>query len=153
VCGCEPIPKLVDVLRLTRGRAVVQIEIKAGVPVAPVVRAVKDAKAMTDVILASFSPGIVREACGLAPMVPRMLIADGWRTPASQISQLAACQANGLSVDQRKIRSAAYVDYFHRRGYAVWSWTVNEPRRMNVLAQWGVDGILSDNPALLKRVV
>jgi glycerophosphoryl diester phosphodiesterase len=153
VRGAERIPKLVDVLRLTRGRAVVQIEIKAGVPVAPVVRAVKSAKAMKDVVLASFAPDIVRETYRLAPTVPRMLIAEGRRTPASQVAQLAACQANGLSVNQRAIRSASYIRHFHRRGYAVWSWTVNEPRRMQALVGWGIDGILTDNPALLKQVV
>ncbi|HET7536557.1 MAG TPA: glycerophosphodiester phosphodiesterase family protein, partial [Candidatus Didemnitutus sp.] len=73
--------------------------------------------------------------------------------PASQVSQLAACHANGLSVNQRAIRSARYLHHFHSRGYAVWTWTVNEPARMRTLAGWGIDGILSDNPALLKRVV
>lgn len=153
VRGTEPIPKLTEVLRLTRGRAVVQIEIKTGVPVAPVVRAVRAARATQDVVLASFSPGIVREAYRLAPTVPRMLIAEGRRTPASQIAQLADCHANGLSVNQRAIRAATYVHYFHSRGYAVWTWTVNDPRRMRTLLGWGIDGILGDNPALMRQVV
>jgi glycerophosphoryl diester phosphodiesterase len=153
VAGAERIPKLTDVLRLTRNRAVVQIEIKAGVPAAPVMRAVKAARAMKHVIFASFAPDIVRTAAELAPTVPRMLISEGRRSPAAQASELAACRANGLSVNQRAIRSAGYVHHFHSRGYAVWSWTVNEPARIRTLAEWGVDGILSDNPALLKRVV
>jgi glycerophosphoryl diester phosphodiesterase len=151
--GSERIPKLVEVLRLTRNRAVVQIEIKAGVPVAPVVRAVKAAKAMKDVVLASFAPDIVGEACRLAPTIPRMLISEGRGTPASTVGALAACHANGLSVNQRAIRNPAYLRYFHRRGYAVWTWTVNETHRMRTLAEWGIDGILSDNPALLTQVV
>jgi glycerophosphoryl diester phosphodiesterase len=153
VRGTESIPTLIEVLRLTRGRAVVQIEIKAGVPVAPVVSAVKTARARNDVILASFSPGVVRDCYRLAPTIPRMLIAEGRRTPASQIAQLAACHANGLSVNQRAVRTAAYVHYFHSRGYVVWSWTVNDAGRMRELRGWGIDGILSDNPALLRSAI
>jgi glycerophosphoryl diester phosphodiesterase len=153
VRGSEAIPRLVDVLRLTRGRAVVQIEIKTGVPVAPVVRAVQAARAAGDVILASFSTAIVREAFRLAPTIPRMLIAEGRLAPARQIRELASCHASGLSVNQRAVRSAEYVHHFHSRGYVMWSWTVNEPARMRTLAGWGIDGILSDNPALLRQVL
>lgn len=153
VRGTEPIPRLVDVLRLTRGRCVVQIEIKAGVPVAPVVRAVKAARATEWVVLASFSVGLVHEARRLAPTVPRMLISEGKRSPASLARQLAACDASGLSVDHRAIRSAAWVRRFAARGFAVWSWTVNDARVARRLAGWGVGALLGDNPALMRAAV
>ena len=153
VFGAEPIPRLVDVLRLTRGRAVVQIELKTGVPVAPVARAVKTARAVPHVVLASFAPGLLREATRLAPTVPRMLISAGRRSPATLVSQLAALGVNGLSVDYRVVRDAAWVRYFCARGFVVWCWTVNDVRAMRRLAGWGINGILTDNPALLKRTV
>ena len=153
VRGTEPIPRLADVLRLIRGRAVVQIELKTGVPVAPVVRAIKVARATKRVIFASFDPGLVRAARRLAPAVPRMLIADGRQTPASLVRQLAALGASGLSVNHRAVRTAAWLHYFQSRDYTVWCWTVNDPARMRKLAAWGVDAILSDNPALLARTL
>jgi glycerophosphoryl diester phosphodiesterase len=148
----EPIPRLVDVLRLTRGLAVVQIELKSG-PVAPVIRAIKAAHATEWVILASFDVRLVAEARELAPAIPRMLISEGRRAPAVLVRQLAACGAAGLSVNQRAIRSAAWVRHFHARGYTVWSWTVNDPAVAGRLAGWGVDGLLGDDPALLKSAV
>ena len=153
VCGTGRIPRLVDVLRLTRGRAVVLIELKAGVPVAPVIRAIKSARALEWVILASFAPGLIRAARRLAPAVPRMLISEGRRPPASLARQLAALGACGLSVDYRAVRDAAWVRYFHLRGCTVWCWTVNGARVAARLAGWGVDALLGDNPALLKRAV
>lgn len=153
VFGTEPIPRLVDVLRLTRDRAVVQIELKAGISVAPVIRAIKTARAMEWVILASFAPGLVRTARQLAPTVPRMLISADRRTPAALIRKLAAIGACGLSVDHRAVRDAAWVRYFHLRGYTVWCWTVNDVRRARRLAGWGFDALLGDNPVLLKRAV
>jgi glycerophosphoryl diester phosphodiesterase len=144
---------LVDVLRLTRGRALVQIELKAGVKVTPVVRAIKSAQAAEWVVLASFVPGLIREARRLAPAVPRMLISEGRGSPASLVRQLAAVGAGGLSVDHRRVRDAAWVRYFHLRGATVWCWTVNDARTAARLAGWGIDALLGDNPALLKRAV
>ncbi|MBX3737523.1 MAG: glycerophosphodiester phosphodiesterase [Candidatus Didemnitutus sp.] len=153
VRGVEPIPRLVDVLRLTRGRCVVQIELKAGVPVAPVVRAVQAARASDAVILASFSAALVRDARRLAPAIPRMLISEGRAAPAALVRQLAACDAAGLSVNHRAICSAAWVRGITSRGFGVWSWTVNEAHVARQLAGWGVGGLLGDNPALLRAAV
>ena len=149
VAGTEPIPRLADVLRLARGRAVVQIELKAGAPVAPAVRAIRAARAAGWVILASFSAPLLRTARRLAPAVPRMLISDGRRPPAALARQLAALGASGVSVDHRAVRRAAWPRYFQSRGQAVWCWTVNAAPRGRQLAGWGIDAILSDNPALL----
>jgi glycerophosphoryl diester phosphodiesterase len=153
VRGDEKIPRLSDALRLTRDRIVVQIELKGGVGVAPVVAVVNATRARDHVILASFSPTLVRTAARLAPAVPRMLISRG-RIPAASLAQrLASVHAGGLSVDHRAVRSARWVRYFQVRGFAVWCWTVNDPVAMRRLARWGVNGILTDNPALLRRVV
>lgn len=153
VRGVERIPRLVDVLRLTRGRAVVQIELKAGVAVAPVLRAIRAARAAGWVILASFKPKLVREALALAPALPRILISNGRRPRAALARQLAGCQAKGLSVHCRSVRSAAWLAYFQRRGYSVWTWTVNDAATARRLAGWGVDALLGDDPALLRRAV
>jgi glycerophosphoryl diester phosphodiesterase len=58
-----------------------------------------------------------------------------------------------LSVNHRAIDGPEFVQHFHARGYGVWSWTVNDLRRARQLAGWGVDGILGDNPALLRRLL
>jgi hypothetical protein len=50
----EAIPTLAEVLALTRDRAVVQVEIKRGVPVAPVVEAIRRLGPLLAVVLASF---------------------------------------------------------------------------------------------------
>jgi glycerophosphoryl diester phosphodiesterase len=153
VHGAEPIPRLTEVLRFARGHTLVQIEMKSGTQVAPVVRAIRAARAAQWVILASFSSGLLRTARRLAPAVPRMLITEGRRAPAVLVRRLALLGATGLSVNHRAVRSAAWVQYFQSRGYTVWCWTVNDRARMRRLAAWGVDAILSDNPALLRGLL
>jgi glycerophosphoryl diester phosphodiesterase len=152
VHGSEPIPRLADVLALVRGRAVVQIELKRGAKVAPVVRAIRRAKAAKWVILASFEAALVRDARRLAPDIPRMLIAEGRNLP-KLLRAMTALGAAGLSLDHRAVRSRTVVDKIHRQGGTVWCWTVNDAQAARRLAGWGVDAILGDNPALLKRTV
>jgi glycerophosphoryl diester phosphodiesterase len=152
VRGKESIPRLVDVLRLTRGLAVVQIELKSG-PIAPVIRAIKAAHAGEWVILASFEARKVKEAREAVPSIPRMLISEGREAPATLVRQLAGCGAAGLSVNHRAIRSAAWIRHFQSRGFSVWSWTVNDIATARRLAGWGVDALLGDDPALLKTAV
>jgi len=121
--------------------------------VAPVVRAIKAARAAEWVILASFDLRLVAEARKLAPAIPRMVISEGRLAPAALVRQLARCGAAGLSVNQRAVRSAAWVRHFHSRGYAVWTWTVNDPALAGRLTGYGVDALLGDDPALLKSGV
>jgi glycerophosphoryl diester phosphodiesterase len=157
----EPLPTLAEVLALTGGRAVAQIEIKHGVPVAPVVRAVQRARAAGDVIFASFDAAIVDEARRLAPGIPRMLISGyrrlGRAAPAARVEALvpilAALGAAGVSIDWRALPSPAFIPALKSRGQCVWCWTVNDPRVMLRLAAWGVDAILSDDPALLRSTL
>ncbi len=153
VLGTETIPRLAEVLVLTRGRTKVQIELKSGAAVAPVVRVINRARATRWVILASFDPPLVREAARLAPDIPRMLIAKGHGDAERLLRRMTAADAAGLSVDYRAVRNRAFVERIHRAGATLWCWTVNDVRVARRLAEWGVDGLLGDNPALLKRVV
>ncbi len=153
VAGSGRIPRLTDVLRRLRGRALVQIELKRGAPAAPVIAAVRRARAEHYVHLASFSGRIVRECARLAPGTPRELIAHRPHTARGLLARLHAVGAGGLSLDHRLIRSAPFVRQLHAAGASVWCWTVNDPARARRLAAFGVDGIISDNPALLRHAL
>jgi len=41
------------------------------------------------------------------------------------------------------------VDEAHQRGLQIMAWTLNDKRRMLELAEWGIDGLISDDPQLL----
>jgi glycerophosphoryl diester phosphodiesterase len=157
----EGIPALVEVLGLVRDRAIVQIELKSGTPVPPVVSAIRRARAANSVVLASFESELVAAAHALAPRIPRMLIHEGrWSRPASPLARasriaglLAKLGAAGVSLNYRAIPSARFVDALKSRGFCVWCWTVNDPRVMLRLARLGADAILSDDPALLQSTL
>ncbi|MBI2813476.1 MAG: glycerophosphodiester phosphodiesterase [Opitutae bacterium] len=153
VAGTEPIPRLADALALVRGRAVVQIELKRGATVAPVVRAVRRARATRWVILASFEAPLVRAAAKLAPDIPRMLISAGRGGAGKLLRQMTAAGAGGLSLRHRAVRNRAMVAAIHAGGATLWCWTVNDAATARRLAEWGVGALIGDNPGLLRGAV
>lgn len=52
-----------------------------------------------------------------------------------------------------EVVDADVVSYFHARGMAVHVWTVDDETEMRTLLALGVDGIMSDRPDVLKRVL
>jgi glycerophosphoryl diester phosphodiesterase len=53
----------------------------------------------------------------------------------------------------RRILTPRLVRDFHRRGILVHVWTVNEVADMERLLEWGVDGLVTDRPDRLARVL
>jgi glycerophosphoryl diester phosphodiesterase len=53
----------------------------------------------------------------------------------------------------RRIVSPAVIEAAHRVGIEVHVWTVNEPRRIRRLLDWGVDGVVTDHPARALQVL
>ncbi len=51
------------------------------------------------------------------------------------------------------IVSQDFVDDAHRQGLAVHVWTINDCEQMNALLQLGVDGIMTDAPSTLSRLL
>jgi glycerophosphoryl diester phosphodiesterase len=62
-------------------------------------------------------------------------------------AQLPRESRGRVLVDQR------LVDTAHQRGIEVHVWTVNEVDEMHHLLDLGVDGLMTDRPALLKDVL
>ena len=153
VTDIEPIPRLADVLSLVRGRAIVQIEMKRGTTVIPVVRAIRRARAVRWVILASFETTLVRAARKIAPEIPRMLISGGRGDVKYLLRRMAAAGASGLSLNHQTVRNRAMVRAIQAGGAALWCWTVNDAAIARRLAGWGVDAVVGDNPDLLRGAV
>jgi glycerophosphoryl diester phosphodiesterase len=77
------------------------------------------------------------------------------QAPAPDFATLAAdLAASGAHIAEYHHRylTPEMVRDCRRIGYPVWAWTVNQRSDMLRLLEWGVDGILTDDPALLRAV-
>lgn len=145
------IPELGDVFDLTRGRALVNIEVKGSMECLPILARRIDMYEMHEwVIVSSFDPEIVRAAALPAPRVLTGLLVND--VPPDAIAAVQSAGASLLHVRYPRI-TADLVETLHGAGIGVLAWTVNRVRPMRRLQSLGVDTILSDNPRLLRETI
>jgi glycerophosphoryl diester phosphodiesterase len=160
--GVAPIPLLEDVLG-TWPDVRVNVDVKEANAIGPLVEAIRRTRTIDRVCVASFSDrrlAAVRAALGprlctaLGPLgVARLRLASYagilGRARAADVpcAQVPARIGGVPIVDER------FVDKAHSRGVTVHVWTVDDPAEIRRLLDLGVDGIMTDQPGLLRDVL
>jgi glycerophosphoryl diester phosphodiesterase len=159
VDGQEPIPRL-DELLGSFPDARVNIDPKHDGSVDALIEVLRHTGAVDRVCIGAFSGRRLRrlraelgpELCtSLGPAEVATLRLDAsrdrarrWPAGCAQVPE----RARGLTlVDERFVRAA------HRSGLQVHVWTVDDPDAMHRLLDLGVDGIMTDRPAVLREVL
>jgi glycerophosphoryl diester phosphodiesterase len=155
----ERVPLLQEVFEAVGERVLINVEVKSmslrssGVE-AKVAALVQQYDLFERVIISSFNPLALRRvkqlqtrlACALlyAPDLP-IFLRNAWLAPL--IRGLNARHPHYSQVNR------AVVDQFHARGLAVNVWTVNQPGIVRAMEQAGVDGIIGDDPVLIRQIL
>lgn len=156
VAGTEPIPRFVDLLdEFPMARFNVDCKDESGV--GPLVQLLRSRPDLLDrVLISSFNdsrtqrirsavgPGLIT---GLGPRQIAALRFTGrfpWAGEAAQIP----VRSGRVPLATRRFVAAA-----HARGVPVHVWTIDDPHQMHRLLDLGVDGIMTDRPAVLKQVL
>jgi len=145
----ERIPTLQEALALTRGKVVLQIELKGPGTALPVVQAVEAADAVDQVILTSFKHQWLVEA---QAQNPKLHTGALWgRLPTDSVQQTQQLGLHALHIwhefiDEQLVKDA------HERGLLVRAWNTEKEDDMRRLIGLGVDAIGSDRPDLLLDV-
>jgi glycerophosphoryl diester phosphodiesterase len=154
----EKIPLLDEVLEAFGKKLLINVELKNydrpwDALVRRVCELVRKHSLEEGVIFSSFLSSNLSQARRLLPEVPRSLLArPGWRGAWARsfgftFGDFAALQAYFTDVSPHQVQRV------HRLRRQVLVWTVNRPEEMRVLAEWGVDGILTDDPKLAVAAV
>jgi glycerophosphoryl diester phosphodiesterase len=155
VDGREPIPKLTDLLEAFPD-ARFNIDCKEPAAADPLADVLIAADALERVCVGSFNGRTIRHlrerlgprVCTSAGRLDIVLLRIlGWaRTPfdAAQVPT----KASFFPVVTRR-----FVARSHRRGIEVHVWTIDDPDEMERLLDLGVDGIMTDRPAVLREVL
>jgi glycerophosphoryl diester phosphodiesterase len=106
------------------------------------------------VTLTSFSPECIRAMKAREPRLSWGLDPDEHRphTPWELCAQALECGANFL-LHRHDTLTAEAVDEAHQHGFAVWTWTVDDPTEMRRLISIGADAIMTNRPDVLGTVL
>ena len=155
----ERVPQLSEVLELTAGRCMLNIEIKASAFEADypadaiehqVVELVKTSGAMDRVIISSFEKRILQRIAAMAAP-PALAFISTHGADGSLLEMLLAIKAfswhpwfRALNRDQ--------VDALHAAGIKVFPWTINTRDEAERILALGVDGLICNEPLVMRTV-
>lgn len=158
------LPTLDQVLDAHAGRVLIDIELKTTPDRAAlaeaVVASVRAHDAVEDVVVTSFDPYLLGEVADREPGILRGQLTSTFKDADLSFVQKVVLRHVGLKRVSRPdfiavehVRaSRRYVRRWHRRGYPVVVYTVNDAERMKELLDNGVDGIITDRPDLALQV-
>lgn len=141
-----PMTCLEDVLLDFGHRAFLDIEIKAAGNEQDVLEQLRAHPPARGYVVSSFLPEVLLRLHELEETLPLGYICqdakevDRWRSMPIQVF-----------LPHYRLVSGELVAEVHSRGAQLMSWTVNRGRDLLQLAEWGVDGLISDDPELLAR--
>ena len=146
----QRVPTLAEVLRAARGRAGVLIELKYyghDVKLEERVAGIVAAEEMeNDVMAMSLKYGAVQKMKGIRPEWNVGLLASA---SAGRIWQL---ETDFLAVNKAMV-SSRLVREMRKANKKLYVWTVNEPMEMSRMISLGVDGLITDEPAMARDVI
>ena len=148
------IPTLAEVIDLTKGKALLQIEVKQSGIETQVADVVRTAGAIADCETHSFYPNIVRAIRTVEPRMASALLTDGRRVADWQefFGFALSLNAQGISV-YYAFATPEIVRQGQKRSLTFMTWTVDGEEDMAKMCDAGVDRSCSNFPDLVRRVV
>jgi glycerophosphoryl diester phosphodiesterase len=149
----QSIPTLEQVLKLPFGTTGLMIEIKdessGEYEIAEAVAQILlKTPSMPPIIIGSFNPAILAFVRKLIPQVPIIAIVEDLNLLAWHNSNRPDLYAFDKDIVTKNLIQAA-----HSGNKSVWAWTIDDDKKMEELAEWGIDGVITNYPraALLIR--
>jgi glycerophosphoryl diester phosphodiesterase len=146
----ESPPLLADVIDLARGRMRINIELKYNVPdpgLAPaVIDLLKQENFLDQVVITSLDYAALKQVKLLEPRIPTGHIVT------AAVGDVAKTRADFVSLNSAQA-TPALLRSAHAANKQVHVWTVDKPEVMQRMIERGVDNIITNEPALLKRVM
>jgi glycerophosphoryl diester phosphodiesterase len=142
----ERIPTLDELLSAVPLHATAYVEVKAQRIEEAVIAAIRSGGGRCAVH--SFDHRVARRVHDLAPDIPVGVLQTSY--PVDPVRPVRDARARDLWQHWELI-DAELIDRVHDEGGRVIAWTVNDPAVAERLAAWGIDGICTDLPGMMRR--
>jgi glycerophosphoryl diester phosphodiesterase len=146
----ERIPTLDEVFSVTSGKCGLNIELKAGGLEHQVAQIMQARNALADSIVSSFDWEYLKNIQQLHFNIRVGLLAE--EKPVDLMMNAVAMRAHSINPRWDMVTSDL-CKAAHERGLKVYTWTVDADARMRALIACGVDGIMTNYPERLRKVV
>jgi len=140
------LPVLEDVFQRYSQRAFLDIELKVPGLESKVLNSLREYRLEENYVVSSFLPEVVIELKTRSAKIQTGIICD----KAGQLAGWRELNV-GYVIPHCSLVTRKLVQDVHGAGRKLLSWTVNDPGAMLRLADWGVDGIISDDTELLVK--
>lgn len=152
------VPTLREVVQWARGRCLLDIDLKASGfsserLIGEVVRLLREEGTAESAFCVSFNPWALRRLTHQAPEIPAGLLylRDLPGSPFLRFWQKVS--AARILLPEKGLASERHVAWIHGRGVPAIAWIVNDPSQAVLLAQRGVDGLITDDVPALRRAL
>ena len=154
----EPIP-LMEALLGDFPTTRFNIDPKSDAAVGPLIDVIKRTGSADRVCIGSFSDHRLRQVRAALPEVCTSMAT--WETARARLSTVgiplrglqAACAQVPVRWNGIRVIDRLFIQGMREQGIQTHVWTVNDETEMQRLLEMGVDGIMTDRPALLKQVL
>jgi len=142
------LPTLQDVLAHLAKRAFLDIELKVPGLASQLLLALRDHPPERGYVVSSFLPDVLIELSIRSESIPLGMICENRR----QLQRWPDLPLQYV-IPEYSLITCELVQQVHEAGRLLFAWTVNDKSAMVRLAEWGVDGIISDQTELLVRTL
>jgi glycerophosphoryl diester phosphodiesterase len=142
------LPRLDDILERYASRAFLDIELKVPGIESSVLDAVLKFPPARGYVISSFLPNVLSDLRKLSQSVPLGIICE----TRPQLSIWRDLPIQYVMAHERLISQESLAQ-IHAAGKSLFAWTINKKVSMIRLADWGVDGIVSDRTDLLVKAL
>lgn len=146
----EPVPTLADMLGLVAGRCGLNLEIKSSGAGAVLAQHLLSSGYQERILVSSFHEDEVAAVREAMPHLQTSLIFDVF--PVHDVPSYKKKGYNVISL-RKKTVNRRLVAACHEQRLHVYVWTVDDEDEMRKFMEWGVDGIYSNRPGILKELL
>ncbi len=148
------VPLLAEVIDLTKGKVLLQIEVKQPGVQQQVIDVVRAAEAIRDCEVHSFYPPVVRAVRALEPRMAAALLTEGSRVKEwGEFWGFAlSLNAQGVSVHHSFV-TPERVRQAQRRSLTFMTWTADDEADIERVVEAGVDSVCTNYPDVVRRIV
>jgi len=142
------LPRLEQVLEKYSSCGFLDIELKVTGLEPTLLAALRVCRPQRGYVVSSFQPEVLLEIRARGSGIPLGIICDR----PSQLERAKSLPVDFMIAEQSLV-DQRLVENIQAMGRKLIVWTVNKPEAMRRLAAWGVEGLISDDPALLARTL